>query len=166
MNRYAPFERIVNKLTNISLAASMVLLAALMLLGATDVIGRFFGHPVKAAYQFSEIMQVWVVCLAWAFTTTVMGHAKLDLLVARFNPRAQRLIDLTTTSIALIVFALIGWQGIDMVNSSLKMGRLVDIIFIPIFPFQIVVTIGAFFNCLVLIMQIINLSTQPRKGVN
>lgn len=143
---------------------SLVLLTGLMFLTATDVTGRFFGHPLRGAYQISEIMQVAIVCLAWPFTTEKMAHVRLDLLISRFPGWVQNKIDILTQTLSLVVFSIIAWQGVLLVRQALDLGDLIAIVDIPLFPFLIVIPIGAGANCFVLLVQLSDLLTEARKG--
>ena len=155
--------RYVNSINNTLCIVALALLAVLMFLTATDVTGRFFGYPIRGALQMSEMMQVMIICLAWPFTTATMGHVRVDFFVSHFPLWLQNKIDIITNILTLFVFILIAWQGVILTMSNMEMGDLVAIINIPLFPFQIIVVIGAFVNCFALVVQIINLFLDEAK---
>lgn len=146
-------ERYVKKLANICLMSSLFMIAALMFLTAVDVIGRYFGHSVIGAYQISEIMELWLICLAWPFTESVKGHIDMDIAVSRLSRPAQHRIEVFGNFVTLGVFCLITWQGMVLVKRNFELGELVPIIQIPLSPFQLVIPVAAATNCLVLIVR-------------
>ena len=158
------FVLYVKAVSNILFSISLFLLAALMFLTAADVTGRSFGNPIRGAYQISEILQVAVICLAWPLTTSAMGHVRLDLLVSRFSPWLQNKIDFLTTFLSLLVFVIITWQGVVLARRTIELGDLIAIIDIPLYPFVFVIPVGAFLNCLVLLIQLRNLLKEARGG--
>jgi TRAP-type C4-dicarboxylate transport system permease small subunit len=68
--------------------------------------------------------------------------------------------------VALCVFLLIAWQGIEMVMLSIRMNDQVSIVDIPLYPFQVIVPLGAFLVCPVLLIQLIQLVTGRTKEGN
>jgi len=156
-------EQYINSIANILLVVPLVLLAGLMFLTAADVIGRFFGHAITGAYQISEIMQVGVICLAWPFTTAILGHVRVEFFVLKLPAWIKNKINILNHLIAVLIFALIAWQGIELVKRSWELGELVGIIEIPLFPFQVVISVGASINCLVLLVQLGNFFAKSRK---
>ena len=158
------FERYVKVITNVLVGVSLIILACLMFLTAADITGRLFGKAIKGAYQMSEIMQVAIICLAWPFTTANFGHIKVEFFMTRLPSWIQNKINIFTHILSVVVFGLIAWQGIVLVKRSRDLHELIGIIDIPLFPFQVVIFIGAFVNCLVLLVQLGYLFTQSKEG--
>lgn len=153
------------KYTSIALLTiPLLLVLVLAFLTATDVTGRFFGHPIRGSYQISEILQIALICLAWPFTTAGVGHVSLDLVVSKFPNWLQNKIDIFTHSLSLVVFAVITWQGVLLVQRCADLGDLVPIISLPLYPFLVVIPVGAFANCFVLFSQIRDLLVKQGEG--
>jgi len=158
-------EKAVQRVGYLALYVSMALLAGVMFFTAVDVVGRYFGHPIQGSYQISELILVWIVCLSWPYLTEKKGHVRVEMLVSKLPPRMQGGIGLLTHLLGLCVFGLIVWQGIEMVKMSIRMNEQVGIIDISLYPFQIVVPLGALLVCPVLLIQLIQLVTrQKREG--
>ena len=130
---------------------ALLVLASLMFITAFDIIARSFGHSVPGAYQISEIMEVWMICLAWPVTEMMKGHIDMDLVVSRLSSPAQNRIEIFTNLVTLGIFSLIVWQGMALVKRNFELGELVSIIQVPLYPFQLVIPVAAAINCLVLI---------------
>jgi len=159
------FERGVRSITLILLYIGMGMLAALTLVGAFDVIGRYvFNAPFKGAYEVSEVLLAGTVFFCMAYTTSVRGHVALDILVMLFSPRIQGLIRVSTCLISIAIVALIGWQGADLAMRSWESHRVIDVIRIPLAPFQLFVPLGALAMCLELCIQLFRFIAQMRKG--
>ena len=142
---------------------ALVILTSLMFLTASDITARFFGNAIDGAYQISEIMQVWIICFAWPFTTANFAHVRLEFFIQKFPSWLRHKIDILNNLIVVLIFGLISWQGIELVKRSRELHELIGIIEIPLFPFQVAISIGAFANFLVLLVQLGNLFTQTSR---
>jgi TRAP-type C4-dicarboxylate transport system permease small subunit len=100
-----------------------------------------------------------------AYTTSVRGHVAVEAVVILFPQRIQRLTGLITHFLSLLIFALIGWKGVELAMRSWERGRVIDVINVPLAPFQLVVPLGALAMCLELFVQMFHLFAQFRKGV-
>lgn len=157
-------EKIIRKINNILCYIGMGMLAILMLLGTTDVLGRyFFNRPIKGAYEISEILLAGIVFFGMAYALSVGGHVRVDTFVSLLRSRTQAIVGSIISILSLIIFILIGWQGTELAMNSWKHHRLIDVIFIPIAPFQLLVPLGALAICLELIVQILHFINQVRK---
>ncbi len=158
------FDKAVRKFTNILCYIAVAMLAVLMLLGASDVIGRyFFNKPIKGTLEISEILLAVIVLFGLAYTSSVGGHVRVDTFVLLFSPRLQAIVGCIVSFLSLIIFFLIGWQGAELALQSWERHRSIDVFFIPIAPFQLFVSIGALAVCLELIVQIRNFIFAGRK---
>ena len=158
------FDKAVRRLTNILCYTAAVMLAALMLLGSSDVIGRyFFNKPIKGTFEISEILLAGIVFFGLAYTSSIERHVRVDTFVLLFSPRLQAIIGCIISFLALIIFFLIGWQGAELAMKSWEQHRLIDVIYVPIAPFQLFVSLGALAVCLELIVQMRRFIIAARK---
>jgi len=158
-------EKGIRSITNTLSYIAMGVLVVLMLLGAIDVIGRYLlDKPIRGAYGISEVMLVAIVFFGWAYTLSVGGHVRLDTVVSRLRPRVQTVSGFITSFIALVIFGLITWQSALKAIATSKGYEVIDVVNIPIFPFQFFVSVGAFALCLELIVQMLHFLTGLRKG--
>ena len=157
-------QKLIRKITNTFCYIGMGMLVILMFLGAADVLGRYFlNRPIKGAYEVSEILLAAIVFFGLAYALAMGGHVRVDTFVSLMRPRTRATAGIITSLLSLIIFVLIGWQGAELAMKSLKHHRLIDVIFIPIWPFQLLVPIGAFAVCLELIIQMLQFITDMRK---
>jgi TRAP-type C4-dicarboxylate transport system permease small subunit len=154
------FKSFVRKIDGWLMWVSMVLLAVLMFLGAADVIGRyFFNSPILGAHEVSQVMLAFVILLSWAYVHSKKGHVKVDLIVDRLPRRVGNVVDLLDSILVLGVLGLMVWRGYVFAMQARIAAVMLDIVFIPIYPFLLVVSVGAFFMLLEVIVQIIELVT-------
>ena len=150
-------EKIIRKITNTFCYVGMALLAILMCLGTADVFGRyFFNRPVKGAYEISEILLAGIVFFGLAYALSVGGHVRVDTFIALLRPRTRAAVGLIVSLLSFLIFLLIGWQGAELAIKSWKIHRLIDVIYIPIAPFQFLVPLGALAVCLELLIQMLH----------
>jgi len=137
----------------------------LMFIGAVDVIARYLLNiPIKAAYGLSEIMLLVIVFFGWAYTLSVGGHVRVDTIISRISRRAQAIIGLGTSSLALVIFGLMVWRSALKAIASSQGYEVIDVIKIPVYPFQFLVSVGSFSLCLELTVQIFHFLARLRKG--
>ncbi len=159
------FEKWSRKITHALCYISMGALLGLMFLGAADVIARYlFNMPIKIAYGMSEGMLVVIVFLGWAYTLSVGGHVRVDTFVSRLPLKAQATMGVITSFVALVIFSLMTWRSALKAIASSKGYEVIDVINIPVYPFQLLVSVGCFVLCLELIIQMFHFMATFRKG--
>ena len=148
----------IRKTGKVCVDVAMVILFALMVLGASEVIGRFFfNRPIVAVLELSQIMQPMIVFLAWAYTTAQRSHVRVELFVRSFSSRLQAIIECFIDIAGVVLFGLIAWQAAEKAVFYWERNMQVDVLFIPLAPFQLFLSIGAILLCLELIAQMIEL---------
>lgn len=147
-------EKIVILVSNTGVMVSMALLMGVMFFTTADVTGRYLGHPIPGSYQISELVLVWIVCLAWPFAAGTKGHVRVEILLSKLPPRIRETLELLTSLLTLCIFGLIFWQGIEMIMMTIRLNELVSIIDVPLYPFLVVVPLGALLVCPVLLVQL------------
>ena len=158
-------EKGIRKTENILISIGMVMLFMLMVLGASDVIGRYvFNRPILGTLEVGQILMAGVVLLGWAYTQAKRGHIRVELVTTHYPPRIRAILDFVSSLLALALFSLIAWQSVLTAILRWQRQELVHIIDIPLAPFMFFVSLGAFFLCLELIIQMIHLLPQMTRG--
>ena len=135
-----------------------------MFLGAADVLGRYlFNHPITGTYEISQILLASIVFFGLAYTQYEDKHTSIWLIFERFPIKMQRVITLCTHLLVLVIFILITWRATITAIEYLEVNRLLAGLLIPIFPFQLFVSLGASLISLELIIQIYYLVVAPDK---
>ena len=153
----------IRKTGKVCVDVAMVILFLLMLLGASEVIGRFFfNRPIVAVLELSQIMQAMIVFLAWAYTTAQRSHVRVELFVRGFSSRLQAILEFVIAILGVVLFGLIAWQAAKKAVFYWETNMQVDVLFIPLAPFQLFLSIGAILLCLELIAQMIELAPRMK----
>ena len=143
---------ILNYSSRIAGIIGIVFLIAMMLLTVTDVFLRyFFNRPVMGSVELTEYIMVVAGFMGIAWCAVGRGHVKVDLIVGRFSPKVQAVVDSITYIFALGVVPLVAWQNFAQARYA-KMEHVVsDLLEIPAYPFYIVVGVAYSLLALVLV---------------
>ncbi len=139
-----PAEKAINTVSQAIHGIGGVVLALMMLLTATDVIGRYlFNRPVDGSTELNEVMLAIVVFFGVAYTATQKGHVRVEILVSALPQKARILLDALMTFLGFGLFSLMSWQavvlGIDQWNRDLT----TSVLYIPVFPIALAVAFGS-----------------------
>lgn len=145
-----PLNRIVHKV-------GLAILMMLMLLTTGDVVGRFFGQPIPGTFELTEFMLVLVVFFSIGYTQICKGHVSIDVVVARFSPRIQAIIDSGTYLLSLGIGSLLTWQAAVHAVRVWRAGGLAGVLPLPVYPFVFAVALGFLLFCLVLVVNLLTL---------
>ncbi len=150
------------RLLNIALKyICMGLLFFMMALGTVDVFGRYlFNHPILGTLEVFEILLPAIVLLGLGYTQENQSHVKMEIVVSHLSPLTQTALSLITNGLALFLSAMILWRGWILVIGYWHMGRTIPTIGVPMFLPQLLVPLGAFILCLVLIVQMLQCVSQ------
>lgn len=152
-------------LSNVLSAIAMGLLFVMMVLGAADVIGRyFFNKPIIGTMETGQVLLALIVVFGWSYTHIAKAHINVELLVSRLRPRARAVANFITNFMALVLFSLIVWQAAVTANMYHEAGRFIYTIEWPLAPFQLLVSLGALALCLVFILELVHLLLQIKSG--
>ena len=125
------------------------LIVALTLHITWEVYSRYaLDHPRAWAFDFMIMMYGTLFMMAGAYTLSVNGHVRGDVLYGFFTPRTQAALDLTLYIVAFIpgVIALV-WAGYYYAAESWRINEHSTITYEgpPIYPFKTVIPVaGAF----------------------
>jgi tripartite ATP-independent transporter DctM subunit len=133
-----------------------VILAAMMLITAFDVIGRFvFNHPIKGAMELSEIMLVLIVFFGVAYTALQKEHVRVELLLMFLKPKIRLLFNVFSDLISIALILGIAYEGLVQTVIQHQRFLTTTLLKIPLWPFALMLSIGAMLLCLVLIKDLI-----------
>ena len=154
----------VRSAANILLYVCCGALFLLMLIGTADVTGRYvFNRPVTGTLEASEILMATAVLLGLAYVQVNKANVRVTIVYDLCSPRLQTIMDFVVSILALALFGLVMWQGIEAVKSSWQAHRMIGIFGVPLFPFEALVPLGTLCLCLVLITQIVHYFTLLRE---
>ena len=138
------------KIIKISGGIGAAFILLIMILSSGDVLARYgLGAPIKGAYEINEIMFLSAVFLGLAYTQLYKGHVRVELFVSRLPAKAAIILETILICIALIIYGLIGWEGLMALIDSIKAGEYRwGLIPIPLWPARLMVPLGTGILCL------------------
>ena len=155
-------EKTGNQLSRILFAVAGAAIVGMMVLTCADIVLRLFRMPIPGTYELVSFLSAVSVAFAMAHTSVQKGHIAVSVLVQLMPPRLQALVDSLTTSLGILLFALLAWQSYQYGNSLRVAGEVSLTLQLPFYPFVYGVALSAAVVCLVLLSQ---LRQHVRKAV-
>ena len=143
-----------------------VVLFMLVIMTTIDVTGRYlFSKPLPATYELTQFMFSITVFFGMAYFGIIKRHIRINLLVDKFPPAAQNIIDTTTGLLSLGMCIVLSWQAFVQAR-VLQLDKLrSDIWHIPIFPFQFLIALALAIFAMVLLADFLeSLATVLKRG--
>jgi TRAP-type C4-dicarboxylate transport system permease small subunit len=131
-------------------------LTIMMLLTVSDVLLRYlFNRPILGTLELTEYMMVPVVFLGLAWCAARRENIKVDILISRLKTRPRAILDSITCFLSLVVMVFITWQNFMETGNIWESYRVSDILHVPAYPFFVVLTLGCFLLCVVLVINLV-----------
>jgi tripartite ATP-independent transporter DctM subunit len=127
-----------------------VVITFMMLLSTLDVALRYlFNSPLPGAYALCEMLMVCTVYPAAAYVQQKKGHVRVDIIIDRVRGAARTTFELATLYLALVSFALVGWQSGALAWEAWVTGDYdMGLVAYPFWPAKTLMTIGIVLLCL------------------
>jgi len=150
-------ERFVFPLNGVTHKVGLAILLLMMFLTVGDVVGRyFFNAPISGTFELTNFMLALVVFFSIGYTQLRRGHISIDVVVSRFSPRAQAVIDSITYLFSLGLFSLVTWQSAVYASRLFEGHNVSGVLSLPVYPFVITVAFGSLLFCLVLLVDLLS----------
>jgi TRAP-type C4-dicarboxylate transport system permease small subunit len=118
-------------------------LAVMMALTGVDVgLRYFFNYPIPGSYEITAYIMPAVVAFGLAYCALGDGHVQVDLFTSNLPQRIQNILRSVADFVMFAVYALITWQAIVRVKELMASQQHSEVLYLPIFPFVIVVAVG------------------------
>jgi TRAP-type C4-dicarboxylate transport system permease small subunit len=132
-------------------------LTFIMLLTVSDVVLRFFRHPIVGTFEVVGFCGAIVIGFALPLTTWQRGHIFVDILTQKMSKGAKKWLDLSTRVLCIALFAVIGWNLFIYSHKLMTSGEVSLTIQLPFYPFAYGVGVSCFLQCFVLVGDIVNI---------
>jgi len=144
-----------------------IVITFMMLLTTADVALRYvFNSPLPGVYTLCEMLMVCVVYPAAAYVQQKKGHVRVDILIDRLQGPARTTFELATLYLALVSFALMGWQSGALAWEAWVTGdHDMGLVAYPFWPAKTLMTIGIVLLCLRLLTDIGQHVKELKAGV-
>lgn len=132
-------------------------LFAMMLLTSTDVTLRYvFNKPIAGSMELTEVFMAVVVGLGLSYCALQKGHVRVDIVTSRLSSRGQIVTDSIAHLVFLAFFILVTWRTLLRALTMMTQHLMTQVLFIPVPPFALMVTVGCAVLCLVLLRDFID----------
>ena len=153
--------KILDSLSRWMAYVSAVTIIVLMLLVVADVCGRyFFNNPITGASELASFLMIVIVFPALAWAALMGKHVKVDLVMERFPPRVQTIVNSIMLLAALGTYIIITWRSF---LESMAVRDVTSLLRLPHAPFYWVMVAGWFVFCLSIIVLVIQNITKAVK---
>lgn len=157
-------EKWIRGITNVLAVVGAAVLFLMMVIGAADVLGRyFFNRPIEGSMEISSIMMATASLLGLAYALVKGAHVSVEMVITHFPRRFQLVVDLICTALALAFFAVVAWQATVAAVGEWASGRVIDVIYVPLAPLYLLVTLGTSVLCLELMVRTLHIFSRLRK---
>jgi len=135
----------------------MAFVLFIVLLTAVHTVGRYVFHmPIPGVVELSSYCLVVAVYLAVGYVMVTKGHVYIGLIVDRYSPRTQAIIDFITHFLCLVFVIIVSWQTIPEGIYVAKEGQSSTLLGIPNFPFYYLVSFGFALMGVAIILHMVN----------
>lgn len=110
-----------------------------------EVTGRyFFNSPTDWSVDLNAFLLVGMVYLGSGYTTIIDGHVRADFFYARITGRPKAWLDIFIDLVCIYYCSMLVWEGGRLAYDSLLYGEVSSGgVRWPLFPFQVLVPLGA-----------------------
>jgi TRAP-type C4-dicarboxylate transport system permease small subunit len=148
---YNSAEKAVNQVSRVTGMVAVGILAIMVLFTVSDVVLRyFFNRPIYGSLEITVFLMVCVGCLGLAWASATGAHVKVDLVVSKYPPRVQQIVDIINYLCVIAVCALIGWRGFRESLATIHYNLSSDTLHVPFYPFYWILVFGYFLMLLVI----------------
>ena len=143
-----------------------VALFGMMMITVADITGRYvFSNPIKGAWELVGFLLVGASAFALGYCQIRKGHIRVDFLLKLFPEKMQGILTSLAHLLGLVAFSLLCWQVILYMQYylSLTRGNATDTLHIPLYPFVLVLAIGAGMMALVLLFDLAHSITEVKR---
>lgn len=129
----------------------------LMGLGVFDVVMRYlFDKPSLWIWETLQFGMVILACVSGGYALLHGYFVKVDILYARFSPRARAILDVFTFLFTLLFCIVLIWKGIEFFSMSWSIREVTaSAVALPVYPLKVLVPLAGFLLLLVAVRTLI-----------
>ncbi len=159
----ARLETIINALNKWLSWVAGGLLVTMMLITVVNMLMRAVYVPFFGSVEVICFIAALVAAFTLGYTQLYKGHTRVDILVSRFPPRVQAIIDSIMFFIGMVLFGVATWQLVRLATRYWEMGSVSETLYIIFFPLIYAVALGCALLCLVLLLDFLKSLAQAVK---
>ena len=149
--------QMVSKVSRWMNAVAAVALGFMILLTVADVILRYFRKPIIGTYEMVGLSGAVIIGFSLPFTSMMKGHVNVDFLTQKLPPKGRKIFGSITKCLGILLFLIIGWNLVILGMDFHKVGEVTPTRHLPIYPVLYGIGVCCFFQCLVLLCDIVKI---------
>jgi TRAP-type mannitol/chloroaromatic compound transport system permease small subunit len=136
----------IGRITETISKPASLLVFVMMVITSTEVIGRYvFNHPTIWAWALNRQIFGVFILVAGTFTMFKGEHIRIEILYDYFPPKLKLIARWTALACFVLFMGVLVWQGSWMgLNSLMMKEKLAGAFRMPLYPFKILIPLGAF----------------------
>jgi TRAP-type C4-dicarboxylate transport system permease small subunit len=143
-------EAIATALSRFLYVIAGVALAGSMFLTVADVVLRSFKMPIVGTYELVGLLGAVVIGFSMPQTSRLRGHVIMDFVTEKLPSGVQSVLKALTRLLAIVLFAVIGWNLAGLGNGFRRTGEVTLTLHIPLYPVAYAIAFCCLVECLVL----------------
>lgn len=157
-------EKFIQGLTWRTAQVAQLAMIVVMAITVSNVIIRIPYRPIGGAVELVEMAGAVLLGLGVAYTAIMKGHIMVGVLVERFSPRVQGLIELVVSTVALVFSYTLAREILFFAYNRMQAGYETGHLRIPIAPSIYLVAFGFIMLAMVLLLDMIKAIIIVAKG--
>ncbi|EEG76359.1 TRAP transporter small permease subunit [Dethiobacter alkaliphilus] len=157
-------EKFVKALTLRTAQVSQIALVFTVIIVVANVVSRRIWSPIPGTVELVEMSGAILLAMAVAYTAINKGHIMVGVLVERFPPRIQAIVDLVVNAIALFFIYLLARETFVYAGRMMERGYSTGLLRLPIAPSIYLVAVGFAMLGLVLLLDFLKAAIIAVKG--
>ena len=137
-------EKIIKKITFAIAQVSMWAILAITFVLVADIILRFSteSSALLGTYEMTELAMIIIIYLGLAVTQVEKDHIRIRMLIDRFPWRVKGVIESVVFAFTAYLCFMLFYAALLQSQTVIKTGLTTQVLFIPHWPFLIIMTVG------------------------
>ena len=137
----ALLDKVAAKFTNLAAMLGTLGLVAEVVIILIDVVGRYFGSPLRGAQDITQMSMLVLVFGGMALCDRIGGHIAVDVFERSFPDWLNKLGDIVSAALGATIFAGISYSMYFSARMSDMLNQSTNIINLPFYWFKMYVVV-------------------------
>lgn len=123
-------KKVFDKILDVFASGGTLVMGFVIVVITVEIVSRyFFNRPFTWTVEVTEYSLLWITFLSAAWVLKKEGHVVTDLVLGRVSPRAQRALNIFTSTIATCVCLILTFYGakvtVDLYQRGLHLATVI-----------------------------------------
>lgn len=165
MKIFDRFNKVLGSITEKMALVAQAAIVACMVLVVSSVFKRSFAvSEIPGTFEIVELISAVILSMGISYLTFVKGHVSVGIIVDRFRPRAQAVVDIVDSLIALGFTIWLTQALFQYSIYRLRDGAVTGWLQIPLYPFCFLIAVSLALTCVVLVRDLLKAVIIVRSG--